>query len=63
MRKKKIIIPIIAVVVAAALILVFIFKKPGKIEGFENAAVTVDNIEIPEGTRIVALGLLLKIQI
>ena len=56
MRKKKIIIPIIAVVVAAALILVFIFKKPGKIEGFENAAVTVDNIEIPEGTRIVALG-------
>ena len=56
MRKKKIIIPIIAVVVAAALILVFIFKKPGKIEGFENAAVTVDNITIPEGTRIVALG-------
>lgn len=55
-RKKRIIIPIIVIAVVVMVVLVFIFKKPGKIKGFDNVATTVDNIAIPEGTRIVALG-------
>ena len=49
-------IPIIAAAVVVAGVLAFTLKKPGKIDGFENAATTVKGIEIPEGTRIVALG-------
>ena len=54
--KKKMLIPIIAAAVVVAGVLAFTLKKPGKIDGFENAATTVKGIEIPEGTRIVALG-------
>ena len=54
--KKKVLIPIIAVAVIAAGALAYTFKKPGKIDGFENSVTTVSGIEIPEGTRIVALG-------
>lgn len=55
-KKTKILIPIIATAVVVAGVLGFMFKKPGKIKGFEESVTTVDNIEIPEGTRIVALG-------
>ncbi|MBP3233912.1 MAG: erythromycin esterase family protein [Eubacterium sp.] len=56
MNRKNIIILAIAAAVVVAGIAGFVLKKPGKIEGFENAVTTVDKIEIPEGTRIVALG-------
>lgn len=55
-KKKKIVIPIIVIAVVVTLILVFIFKRPGRIKDFDKVATTVDNIEIPEETRIVALG-------
>ena len=54
--KKKVLIPILAAAVVVAGILTFTFKKPGKIDGFEEAVTTVNSIEIPEGTRIVGLG-------
>ena len=56
MTRKNIIILAIAAAVVVAGIAGFVLKKPGKIEDFENAVTTVDKIEIPEGTRIVALG-------
>ncbi|MBO4390811.1 MAG: erythromycin esterase family protein [Lachnospiraceae bacterium] len=59
-KKTKVIIPI---AIAATLILgcigggaVLAFKKPGKIEGFDKAVTSLSEMEIPEGTRIVALG-------
>ncbi|SEQ52111.1 erythromycin esterase [Lachnospiraceae bacterium NE2001] len=47
---------IIAVVVLAAAIVALKMRKPAKMKDFETQATTIDNIEIPEGTRIVALG-------
>ena len=54
--KKKIIIAVGVVAALLAGAAIFAFKKPGKIDGFDSAVTTVDNIQIPAGTRIVALG-------
>ncbi|MBQ2054445.1 MAG: erythromycin esterase family protein [Eubacterium sp.] len=54
---KKVVIGIIAAVVVIAGIFVAIkMKKPAKMKDFESQVTTIDGIEIPEGTRIVALG-------
>ena len=54
-KTKSIITAAVAVLVVIA-VCISVFKKPGRIEGFESAVTTIDNITIPEGTRIVALG-------
>ncbi len=54
-KTKTIIIAAVALVVAIA-VCISVFKKPGRIEGFESAVTSIENIRIPEGTRIVALG-------
>ena len=58
--KKKVFIPLAitaAIVVAgASLVTAIVLKKPGKIDGFDKAVTSLSEIEIPEGTRIVALG-------
>ena len=54
---KKVVIGIIAAVVVIAGIFVALkMKKPAKMKDFESQVTTIDGIEIPEGTRIVALG-------
>lgn len=51
---------ILIITASAVLILIIafivLFRKPSRIDGFESAVTTIDNISIPEGTRIVALG-------
>jgi quercetin dioxygenase-like cupin family protein len=47
---------ILAGVVLTAVIAVLKLKKPAKMKNFESQVTTIDGIEIPEGTRIVALG-------
>ena len=51
---------ILAILIALAVIVIGVIaiknKKPGKIKEFETIATTIDGIEIPAGTRIVALG-------
>ena len=51
---------ILAILIALAVIIIGVIaiknKKPGKIKEFETTATTIDGIEIPAGTRIVALG-------
>ena len=54
--KKVVLVVILAVVVLAAVIAVLKLKKPAKMKDFESQVTTIDGIEIPEGTRIVALG-------
>ena len=54
--KKVVLAVILAVVVLAAVIAVLKLKKPAKMKDFESQVTTIDGIEIPEGTRIVALG-------
>ena len=54
--KKRIATTIIIIGALLAGVAFFKLKKPGKIKEFDSAVTTVDNIQIPEGTRIVALG-------
>lgn len=55
MKKRNIIRIIVAVLLIVALVVIH-FRKPGKINGFESAVTTINGIDIPEGTRIIALG-------
>ncbi|MBR4731772.1 MAG: erythromycin esterase family protein [Lachnospiraceae bacterium] len=61
--KKMKIFNKIALIVLAAMVLFWLgshlaskFIKPAKIEGFAEAVCAIENIKIPEGVRIVALG-------
>ncbi|MCR5213535.1 MAG: erythromycin esterase family protein [Eubacterium sp.] len=54
--KKSVIITCVTAVLAVGVICGFMFKKPGKIDSFQDSVTSVENIAIPEGTRIVALG-------
>lgn len=56
--KKKALLIAAAIVATIAVIMVIIFftRKPAKIDGFEEAVSTIDELEIPAGVRIVALG-------
>ena len=55
-KKTKTIIIAAVIAVVAIIVCISHFKKPGRIDGFESTVTSIDNIRIPEGTRIVALG-------
>ena len=55
-KKTKTIITVAVIAIAVIAVCIMNFKKPGRIDGFEDAVTSIDNIRIPEGTRIVALG-------
>ena len=55
-KNTKVIIAAAVLLLAAVVVCIALFKKPGRIEGFDTAVTSVENIRIPEGTRIVALG-------